>query len=833
MSLVCCRPLNIERIISEKENGPERQPVKAWQSMHWIVKLVALVAIVAIVQPAHAQPADPQKQVVSFFNTYCSRCHDEKTQKGKFRLDTLSREFGDQAVAQRWGEVVFRMNSGEMPPKKELQPKAEELGAVVEWITTRIKEGEAARMAKRGPVAFYRLSREEYGYTIQDLLGVHFDVTLPGAMNEDPRWHGFERIGAMLTLSPSHVERYLKAAEIVLDQAFPSQPVAVVKGKNDPNQGKEKWLADRGVKGPVRWLFWPAGRRHVLNITQSGTYRIRIRLSGMRTRDGKSPHLSFWHQQLKRSVLDVDVVAAEDQPKTLEFELPLSPGGYDLVNEVPPTFSEVGNHTLNVLNLAGNVFTTTKDMRYLNPTGYMLFDDAGNALYATLIVDWIEWEGPLVSDADRKKRENFLPTRLDAKPADLKDVHEALKRFAIQAWRRPALDVEIARYVKIVENELKAGENLRSAYRAAQVGVLASKHFYYLEEGLPTKRRDQLTDWELASRLSYFLWSSMPDDELRAAAQAEQLTKPNGLKTQVERMLRHPKIDRFTDSFPRQWLQLHRVGTFPPDPNLYPEFDKWLERSMVLESTNFFAEVFRKNLPLREFLVSDWTMVNPRLAQFYGLPPVDASGFQRVSLKPEDHRGGLLTQASLLMLTSDGTRHRPVHRGVLVSEAIFGKTPPPPPPNVEPLAPTPSNKPKSTIRAQLEAHATHATCASCHRKIDPLGFAFDSYDAIGKWRTEERVGGGSGKNPPVDTSGMLADGRKFQTTRQFQQLLLDDQDRFAEAFIEQLATYALRRVMTIDDARHIRALAEASKKQNYQLRNVIENLVMSELFQKR
>jgi hypothetical protein len=185
------------------------------------------------------------------------------------------------------------------------------------------------------------------------------------------------------------------------------------------------------------------------------------------------------------------------------------------------------------------------------------------------------------------------------------------------------------------------------------------------------------------------------------------------------------------------------------------------------------------------------------------------------------------------MLTSDGTRHRPVHRGVLVSEVIFGKTPPPPPPNVEPLAPTPSNKPKATIRNQLEAHATHATCASCHRKIDPLGFAFDSYDAIGQWRTEERVGGGTGKNPPVDTSGVLPDGRKFQTARQFQQLLLEDQDRFAEAFIEQLATYGLRRVMTIDDARHIRAIAEASKKQNYQLRSVIENLVSSELFQKR
>lgn len=791
----------------------------------------SLLVIVALPLAAGAEPASFEKQVAPFFKTYCSRCHDEKVQKGQFRLDALSRDFSSQAIAQRWGEVVFRINSGEMPPKKEPQPKADELGAVVEWITSRIKEGEADRMAKRGPVAHYRLSREEYGHTIQDLLGVHYDVNLPGAFNEDPRWHGFERIGSMLSLSPSHVDRYFKAAETVLDQAFPLQPTKAGKGRREASEGKEKWLAERGIKDRVRWPFWPAARRYAFTIQQPGVYKIRIQLSGMRTADGKAPHLSLWHQQLKRSVYDVDIVAPEDRPTVLEFELPLSPGGYDLVNEVPPTFPEVGNHTLNVLNGGGSVFTSTKDMRNLNPTGYMLFDDKGVPLYAMLLVDWIEWEGPLVSDADRKKRDGFVPTNLDTKTPDISEVRECLKRFATKAWRRPVGDVE--RYVKIVESELKAGENLRSAYRAALVGMLTSKNFYYLEEGSPTERRDTLNDWEIASRLSYFLWSSMPDDELFAAAKTGQLKQPDGLRKEFTRMTKDAKIARFTESFPRQWLQLHRVGMFPPDPNLYPEFDKWLERSMVLESTSVFGEMFTKNLPLREFLVSDWTMVNPRLAQFYGLPPVDSPGFQRVALRPEDHRGGLLTHASVLMLTSDGTRHRPVHRGVWVSEAIFGRTPPPPPPNVEPLEPTPSNKPKATIRMQLEAHATHATCASCHRKIDPLGFAFDSYDAIGQWRTEERVAGGSGKNPPVDAGGILPDGRAFKGPREFQQLLLQDVDRFAEAFVEQLATYALRRVMTIDDARHIRAIAEASKKDDYRLRSVVENLVTSELFLKR
>ena len=254
---------------------------------------------------------------------------------------------------------------------------------------------------------------------------------------------------------------------------------------------------------------------------------------------------------------------------------------------------------------------------------------------------------------------------------------------------------------------------------------------------------------------------------------------------------------------------------------------------MVLETTHFFGEVFAKNLSLREFLASDWTMVNPRLALHYKLPPVPESGMQRVALRPDDHRGGLLTQASVLMLTSDGTRHRPVHRGVLVSEAIFGRTPPPPPPNVEPLEPTPSNKPKATIRMQLEAHATHAICASCHQKIDPLGFAFDSFDAVGQWRTEEVVPAGQGANPPVNATGKLPDGRTFHGADEFKQLLVQDLDRFAEAFVEQLATFALRRVMTIDDAAQIKSIAQASKTEDYRLRTVIENFVMSDLFQKR
>lgn len=272
---------------------------------------------------------------------------------------------------------------------------------------------------------------------------------------------------------------------------------------------------------------------------------------------------------------------------------------------------------------------------------------------------------------------------------------------------------------------------------------------------------------------------------------------------------------------------------FPPDSKLYPDYDSWLEKSMVEETTSFFAEVFQNNLSLREFLHSDWTMVNPRLARHYGLDALPRAGMQRVALSEDNRRGGILTHASVLSLSSDGTRHRPVHRGVWVSESILGRIPNPPPPNVEPIEPNPVDEPKATIRMKLEAHREDASCASCHRKIDPLGLAFDNYDAIGRWRTEEYVPRGKGANPPVDASGELPDGRQFAGPEEFKQLLLDDIDQFAVAVTEKLATYALRRVLTIDDRTEIRAIAERSRADDYRLRGLVKELVRSDLFMGR
>ena len=790
-------------------------------------RLICLAAILGTLASAAAQaaedPAGFQAAVQPFFQTYCLRCHAAQKQEGEFRLDVLARDFADEATAQRWSEVVFRMNAGEMPPKKEPQPRPEELGQVVDWIATRIQEGQAARMARRGPIAHYRLSREEYGHTVYDLLGVYFDVNMPGAFNEDPRWHGFDRIGSLLSLSPSHVDRYFRAAETVLARAFPAQPPRTQTARRAADAGDGKWR-DEGHPGPVRWLFWPGHGQHLVTASAPGLYRIRIQLSALPSFKGRLPHLSLWHQGLKRSVVGRDVLAPEDQPAVVEIEAFLPEGGFNLMNETPGMLSD--GHTLSNTQFT---FRNTEVSHQNRPTGYKLFNDEGQSIFPLLIVDWVETEGPILLDADRKKREGLLPL----KDGDLAEARACLSRFATRAWRRPAAVAEIDRYARVMDEELAAGENFQAAYRAALVGILTSKNFYYLEEGSAAGQRDKVNDWELAARLSYFLWSSMPDDDLFAAAEAGTLHQPDVLRASLRRMLGDQRISRFTSAFPRQWLQLHRVGQFPADPQLYPDYDKWLEECMVLETTHYFNAVFQDNLSLRAFLESNWTTINPRLAMHYGMPPLPEPGFQKVTLRPEDHRGGVLTHASILSLTSDGTRHRPVHRGVWVSEAIFGRTPPPPPPNVEPLEPTPGDQPKATIRMQLEAHATHTTCASCHRKIDPLGFAFDNFDAIGRWRTVEQALGGRGDNPAVNAAGTLPDGRSFSNPDEFKQLLAHDLDRFADAFVEQLATFALRRVMTIDDAAQIKAIARASQPDGYKLRTIIENLVLSDLFQKR
>lgn len=771
-----------------------------------------------------------------FFKSHCIKCHGEMKQEGDFRIDTLSRRVGFEDTPQ-WVEIMERINSGEMPPEDvQNPPTADQKAEIVEWISGRMKEGVAARMAKRDRVSYRRLTREEYVYTVRDLIGVQYDATDPGGLLEDPEWHGFERIGSILTLSPSHIEKYIKAAEAVLAEAYPETPVKYREASKRAMEVREghphyERLKEQGLLDKVRAPLTTSGEIYRYSNPWSGpnmkfpgpgVYEISYTVCGLKPDNKIAPRMRVVEADLDRLLFEQDIIAPEDKPITVTFRahFPDSRAPKIYVTNL----NKVGRHPRT--NASSRIpFITTKHRRA--PWQMKITNQDGSPRYPILIIDSLTMRGPIVTKLEQQRRDDYMP-----ESESINDVRSGLARMARSAFRRPLYDGELDSYVDIVAAEIAAGESFRDAVKTGMVAILCSKSFLFIAEGDENSNRHELNDWELATRLSYLLWSTMPDDELFALAEQQKLRKPAVLKKQFQRMLADSRSERFTRSFSKQWLHLRKVGMFPPDKRIYPNYDDHLEQSMIGETQAFFAEVLHEGLTLRELIDSDWTMVNPRLARFYGIPDIVDDRFQRVSLQPEFHRGGLLTHASVLSLTSDGTRHRPVHRGAWLSEVFLGKEPPPPPANVDPIEPNPTNAPKATLRMKLEAHKHNPSCAACHRKIDPLGLAFDHYNAIGEWRTHEKVEG-TGSDPEVDASGELPDGRKFADAKEFQQLLMADIGAFNETFVEKLAIYGMRRTMTIDDRGELKAIADVGRKNDYRVKDILEAFVLSDLFKRR
>lgn len=768
-------------------------------------------------------------EILPFLQQHCRRCHGTQRPMAGFRIDALPADLDSLSSQRSWQLVLDKLSSGEMPPQsEEARPTSEASRRVAERLGRLVEDAEAARLSRREGLSFYRLSRDEYQNTVSDLLGVTFDVADPQGLNEDEAWNGFKRIGSALSASPSHVERYLEAAEAILAEAYPDHPTRnrVTRVSALELLGDQA-LFDRELEPTaptVRVDLWPGQSVGIEPpgawIETAGRYRIRIRTSGLEPRGGPAPHLVLRADSIDRLLFEVDVRTREDEPVIVETEthLPKGKHHFTLTHELPgpPILARLGQ-------FRPQPFKSLEE-GYV-PWQIVLQDSEHRPLEPLLIVDWIELEGPLPPLRDRKEQTTPLPT-------EIREVAPFFSRFAERAFRRPLNPGELDPYVALVEQQLESGNTLSEATKTGMAAVLTAPQFLYLIEGSPTAD-PLLTDWELASRLSYFLWSTTPDDELLVLARQRVLTETATLEAQVRRLLADPRSERFAKGFARQWLQLDRVGEFTPDAELYPDYDGTLERSMVGESVAFFTEVLSQNLSLGELLDSNWTVLNERLARHYGISGVEGSEWRRVALDDSDHRGGLLTQASVLSLTSDGARHRPVHRGVWLSEVILGKRPPPPPANVAAIPPNRPDRPKSSVRDQIEAHRSDPTCAACHRRIDPLGFAFDHYDAIGRWRDEESVPFGTGKNPPIDASGVLPDGREFADASELRQLLVDDLDDFTAVLGEKIATYALRRPLSPSDRLAVRKLVAPTKAEGYRLRDVIESLVLSDLFRSR
>jgi hypothetical protein len=466
-----------------------------------------------------------------------------------------------------------------------------------------------------------------------------------------------------------------------------------------------------------------------------------------------------------------------------------------------------------------------------------------------LAVHWVEIEGPLheVWPPESHRRlfgdlpqqpapsYNFSDRVEVASEQPLVDADRLLRQFARRAFRRRVADDDVRPYVEIVERRLAAGATFEQALRAALKGILISPEFVFRRE-----TPGRLSDDALACRLSYFLWSSMPDEELFHLAEQHRLSDPDELHRQVERMLNDRRAAAFTENFVGQWLSLREIDATEPSFILYPEFDHLLKVSMIREAELFFDEVLKHDLSLACFAAADFAMLNGRLAKHYGIPGPEGWTFQKVMLPPGSHRGGVLTMAAVLKVTANGTTTSPVARGAWVLDRLLGTPPPPPPANVSAI--DPDIRGATTIREQLARHRQDAACAACHARIDPPGFALESFDVIGGWRDHYRTSGNGEevivdgrrmpylKGPAVDPADTLADGRAFADIDGLKRLLLEDKDQLARALTARLLTYATGRAPDAADRPQVQTIVDRIRERDYRLRTLVHEVVQSELF---
>jgi hypothetical protein len=464
---------------------------------------------------------------------------------------------------------------------------------------------------------------------------------------------------------------------------------------------------------------------------------------------------------------------------------------------------------------------------------------------------WMEVEGPLLDEwppAGHRVLFGDLPLRKPAGAAEATvvstnpkaDPERLLRNFMAKAYRGPVADAEVKRFLTVIEGALASGSPFEDAMIAGYTGVLCSPRLICLEE-----TPGRLGDQALASRLSFFLWNTAPDDELRALAAKGELHRPEVLRAQTNRLLNDPRSRQFVDAFLDYWLDLRKITSTAPDGTLYNDYylDDLLTESAVEETQWFFSELLRGDLPSRNVVASDFAMLNERLADHYGIPGVEGVAIRRVKLPAESMRGGLMTQASILKVTANGTTTSPVIRGAWIMERVLGKPPPPPPATVP--AVEPDTRGATTIREQLAKHRTQETCAACHAKMDPAGFALESFDVMGGWRDRYRALGdgapekGIGKNgqrftfhsgPPVDCSGELPDGRRFTDVRELKKLLLSDERQVARNLARQLIVYATGAPVRFGDRAKVEAILDRTATQQFGVRSLVHEIVQSELF---
>ena len=729
-------------------------------------------------------------QVAPIVANYCSKCHGAAKPKGGLDLASARDEGAVLKNLKGWQKALENVEGGTMPPDDAPQMSAAESATLTQYLQAVLSKANCKTNPDPGRVTLRRLNREEYNNTIRDLVGVDFRPA--DDFPSDDVGYGFDNIGDVLTLPPLLMEKYLAAAEAVADQAIladetPRGPSRRWKAGTLPKATEHGHPDDQG--GLLMFTNAEVGVGDAF--PRNGSYIVRARAFGQQA--GKElPRLELRIDG--KEVKGFDVKAEENAPGTFEARVKVKHGARFSVAFTNDAYYPDG----------------PKDRRDRN-----------------LNVEYLEVVGPMFSLPhdlpDSHRRIIFRrPTVLNKREV----TREILSKFATRAYRRPATPAEVGRLATLVEGVEKDGERFEKGIQLATQAVLVSPHFLFRVEleSRPGAPRN-LTDLEFASRLSYFLWSSMPDDELLDLATRGQLRTGKNLDAQVVRMLKDPKSKEFVENFSGQWLQTRNLRLANPDRGRFGQFDEPLRLAMQREVEMFFAAVVRDDRPIADFLQADYTFLNERLAKHYGIEGIKGDQFRRVPLT-DPRRGGVVTMASVLTVTSNPTRTSPVKRGKWILEEILGTPPPPPPPGVSDLPDDKKDVARGSIRQRMEKHRSDPNCASCHARMDPLGFALENFDAIGGYREKDG-------NAPVDASGVLPDGRKFAGPVELKAVLQTRLKPFAHCLTEKLMTYALGRGLEYPDRCVVEKVADATLASGGKFSTLISGIVHGDPFGKR
>lgn len=766
-----------------------------------------------------AASADVRTDLEPFLEQHCYDCHDDFDHEGDLNLLDLKFDPSDPRNLAIWKDVFVRVEDGEMPPKKKKRPEAGAMATFLKSLEKPLMDAELEDLKINGRVHSRRLTREEYEYSMHDLLGI--GIPLGDYLTAEAS-EGFDNKADTQQLSHFHLNGYLRAAAAALDEAFARASGGEEKFKKVYSPGILASTRGRGnPRGPQfiegKAVAWRAsvqfyGRMTATEVPKDGWYRITVKdVEAINPGpDGVvwgTLQTGYGHSD-DPLLTDIGKIEATADPQTKTFLAWMKAEDILLLRPVE------GGRKIARVNRGGTVQYQGWKLR---KEGY----------------DGISFKGINIERVYPKgKREVIRKNLFDdlakkniqrdiEKPQ--KELRRLIQRFASIAWRRPVKVDELTPYFALANAKLKDTGLFPSALKAAYHAVLTSPRFLTLIE-----RPGKLDDHALASRLSYFLWKSSPDWRLRKLAREGTLSDPAVLRAETNRLLAHQKSKRFIQSFTDQWLELREIDFTQPDPRRFRSFDPALQSSMVEETQAFITELVKKDLSVKNFLKSDFAFLNTRLKNHYNLENLwvkHGSGLQKVKLKP-GQRSGLLTQGSILKVTADGSATSPILRGVWINERILGHHIPPPPPNIP--AVEPDIRGAVSIRDQLAKHSTQTSCASCHVKIDPPGFALESYDPIGNYRTTYGAKKSSAK---VDPSGETTDGAAFDDYEGWRNIYLERPEVLARAFAKQVLEFSTGGEIRFGDREVLDRIVTAAEKKDHGLKSIIQACVSSPIFQ--